>query len=334
MDIRLCKREDIPLLVDFLKTYWNPNHVLVRRPEVLLWQYENETGGLNFLIAIDKNEIYAVLGLIPLSHYDKSLESKKEAWGALWKVRPDCKIPGLGTLLQRKATKTFCFFGGIGVSQDNINIQKALNNAIVHINHYYVLNKSIDNFLIAKIPKESIFHPKSNDINFKMIERDSIDDIPEVKHAYSPVKSNCFIINRYQKNPFYNYKFLCCYINNTVEAIIVVKFVRVSNRRTCRIIDVLGNLKYLRGLGKAIENYISSYTDIEYADFYNSGISKTYFVSNGFNEIDDYQGDLVIPNYFEPFLQKNSPLDGIIISKSPDKYVFFKGDADQDRPNV
>ena len=334
MEVRLCNKDEIPKLVNFLRTYWNPNHVLVRRREVLLWQYRNVTGGLNFLIAIDKNEIYAVLGIIPLSHFDNCLESKKEAWGALWKVRPDCKIPGLGTLLQRKATKELDFFGGIGVSQDNISIQKALKNVVVHINHYYVLNKNVENFRIAKMLKELMSHPKSNDINFKMIERDNINGIPEVHHAYFPVKSNCFLINRYQENPFYNYKFLCCYRNNIVEAIIVIKFVSVNNHRACRIIDVLGNLEFLTGLGKAIENYISDYKDIEYADFYNSGISKTYFLNNGFLEVDDYQDNLVIPNYFEPFLQKNSPLDGIIISKSPDKYVFFKGDADQDRPNI
>lgn len=334
MEVRLCQKEDIPILVDFVKTYWNPNHVLVRRPEVLLWQYKNETGGLNFLIAIDNKEIYAVLGIIPLSHYDKSLESKKEAWGALWKVRPDCKIPGLGTLLQRKATKEYVFFGGIGVSQDNISIQRALNNVVVHINHYYVKNKNIDNFHIARLPKELMVLSESNDVNFIMIERDNIDGIPEIRHAYFPEKSNIFIINRYQNNPFYDYRFLCCYLNNKVEAIIVVKYVRVDNRRACRIIDVLGNLEFLRGLGKAIENHITNTTDVEYADFYNSGISNTYFLSNGFLEVDDFQEDIVIPNYFEPFLQENCPLDGIIISKVPKKYVIFKGDADQDRPNI
>ncbi len=332
MEIRLCKKEEISLLVDFIKTYWNPNHVLVKRPEVLHWQYQNEDG-LNFLIAIENNEIYAVLGLIPLSHFDKGLKENNEAWGALWKIRPDCKIPGLGTYLQRRATKIYDFFGGIGVSQDNINIQNALKNKVVHINHYYVLNRNINDYQIAKINVNQI-PPQEISINFSMEERDSLDGIPEIEHSYYPQKSNSFIINKYQNNPFYHYRFLCCKRNNLIEAVIVLKNVEVGNRMACRVIDVLGRIEQLEGLGKAIENYISNNERIEYADFYNSGINKSFFINNGFYEVNDYDDDVIIPNYFEPYLQKNCPLDGIIISDNPEKYSFFKGDADQDRPNI
>ena len=57
MVIRNCAKEEIPQLINFLKQYWKPNHILVTHPEMLLWQYQNDTGGLNFLIAKEEDNI-------------------------------------------------------------------------------------------------------------------------------------------------------------------------------------------------------------------------------------------------------------------------------------
>ena len=48
------------------------------------------------------------------------------------------------------------------------------------------------------------------------------------------------------------------------------------------------------------------------------------FVKKGLSDI--------VPNYFEPFLKQNINIDYAFKSKSP--YVIFKGDSDQDRPNL
>ena len=51
------------------------------------------------------------------------------------------------------------------------------------------------------------------------------------------------------------------------------------------------------------------------------------------SKIDLNQEEIIVPNYFEPFEKKNVKLEIAYKSKS-DNYVAFKGDSDQDRPNV
>jgi hypothetical protein len=45
-----------------------------------------------------------------------------------------------------------------------------------------------------------------------------------------------------------------------------------------------------------------------------------------------FDGNLIIPNYFEPFEQKNVKIE--LAYKADFPYVAFKGDSDQDRPNI
>jgi hypothetical protein len=46
----------------------------------------------------------------------------------------------------------------------------------------------------------------------------------------------------------------------------------------------------------------------------------------------DFDGELIIPSYFEPFEQRNVKIE--LAYKAKFQYVAFKGDADQDRPNI
>ena len=68
----------------------------------------------------------------------------------------------------------------------------------------------------------------------------------------------------------------------------------------------------------------------EYADCYNYGIKKEIFSDWGF-EIKD-ESKIIIPNYFEPFIQNNIKLKFAVKTTSP--FYIFKGDSDQDRPSI
>ena len=55
--------------------------------------------------------------------------------------------------------------------------------------------------------------------------------------------------------------------------------------------------------------------------------------SSGFKLINQNSNELIIPNYFNPYLQKNIQIYFFVDSKDIDKVILFKGDGDQDRPN-
>ena len=150
-----------------------------------------------------------------------------------------------------------------------------------------------------------------------------------VKPVYRPYKSVEYLVNRYAKHPIYKYKFYGIYNQQELISILVARFVNVKDRMVIRIVDALGKLQ-----GSLYESFqeILHDTGAEYIDFMNYGIDKSVFYKMGFREL-DLEGDLIIPNYFEPFEQCNVKID-IAWKADYGSYVAFKGDSDQDRPNV
>lgn len=88
--------------------------------------------------------------------------------------------------------------------------------------------------------------------------------------------------------------------------------------------SILKSIKY--NLFKLIDEM-----EYEYIDFYNFGINQKILNKAGF-ELNKYNKDIIIPNYFEPFLQKNIKLYYVSWPKKT-SFPIFKGDGDQDRPN-
>ena len=68
----------------------------------------------------------------------------------------------------------------------------------------------------------------------------------------------------------------------------------------------------------------------EYVDLLAYGIEDGLLFESGFERI--YEDDCnIVPNYFEPFVKENVV---IYCTISIPGAVIFKGDADQDRPNM
>ena len=71
--------------------------------------------------------------------------------------------------------------------------------------------------------------------------------------------------------------------------------------------------------------------DLEYIDFYNSGFEKKNIIKSGF-KLKLVSNNIIIPNYFNPFIRKNIELKYAYFP-TDEKMILFKGDCDQDRPN-
>ena len=72
----------------------------------------------------------------------------------------------------------------------------------------------------------------------------------------------------------------------------------------------------------------------EYLSFYEYGLSDEVLYEAGLRK---YSGEeLILPCYYEPFEQVNVDIDfHYFNSENVSKALyFFKGDADQDRPNI
>lgn len=330
--IRLCQKDEYNKLVCFLHDYWNANHVFCRNKEIFEFQHgKAKDGEYHFVIAIhnETQEIHAVLGFILPSTYDNSdPNSPKAVYGALWKVRDDAENNeigklGLGVLsflLKRYPDSDYIT---LGLSRDSQAIYEALHFDFGRMNHYYVASDYVNEFRIAENPIVNK-SPVNNDYCIKCI-----SEIPDdFDSYYYPVKNKEYIVNRYLSHPFYEYKLMGILNNDVLKTVWIIRECMAEGRKCLRIIDMIGNIGEIDNIEGNIIEFLKE-NDAEYIDCYNYGINKEVFLKIGFKEV---SGDTIIPNYFEPFEKKNVDIHYAAYARKP--AVIFKGDGDQDRPNL
>lgn len=330
-EIRLLKREEYDKFIEFIRCYWSENHIFCNNRQVFEFQHGvAENGEYDFIVAVHKEsrEIHAVLGYISTARYDSKYNVPQAVYGALWKVRDDVSNNeigklGLGVLyyLIKKFPDTV--YITLGLSEYSQRIYEALHFYLGIMNHYYIANPKLKNYVIAKKPIMRLDVVSREDVELRILE-----EIPEITNTFYPDKSRDYIQNRYLNHPIYQYKLLGIFINNNIKCIWVVRRITVEGHICIRLVDMMGSMEELTQIGSYVQNFLEQ-NQAEYIDCYNYGIAKEQFINAGFHMVD---GDTIIPNYFEPFEKKNVEIHYAFTGEKP--VVIFKADADQDRPNI
>lgn len=339
--IRQPQSSETELVQGFIENHWKKGHALSKSTELLLFQhFDYRSNLLNFYIALNNEtkEIDALFGFIPTSQFDINLDNNGDYWGAIWKRREDIQNDeasdiGFSVFLRLFDEPHFHSFGAIGISKVALRIYKAFNCKVGYLQQYYILNNQMDEFRIAGNVDKKLceavegYIPKRGWSVSELGQQDLLKI--NINPTYYPIKSVNYLINRYMNHPIYKYDFYGVYKGDKIVTILVARFVKANGAMVIRIVDALGELQ-----GTLYESFqeIMHETGAEYVDFMNYGIEDSVFYEMGYRKL-DLQGDLVIPNYFEPFEQRNVKID-VAWKADYDNYVVFKGDSDQDRPNI
>ena len=331
MIIEKCKIIDKELLVSYINDFWQKNHVLVKNQDLFNWQHLNNSF-YNFYVFKNENKICGIIGFIPTNQYDTSLTDNKDYFGAIWSVNK-LAPPAAGHFLIKKmiSSETPEFIGFIGISEQAKFFYKKWNLEINSLNHYFIINNSFKKY---KILKGKVIQKKYLDIENPNLTLIKIENLSELKlvHKYKPEKTINYLINRYQKHPVYKYSFYGLKDNkNNILSIFIIRKQIYLNRSCLRIIDIYGDIDNIESLKKQFENLLFL-ENAEYIDVLNYGISKKIFKKIGFSKLDFSSDNIIIPNFFQPFVQKNIKIEFSYISKYDD-FVIFRGDGDQDRPS-
>ena len=331
MKIEKCKIIDKQLLVSYINDYWQQNHILVKNQDLLNWQHLNNSF-YNFYVFKNDNKICGIIGFIPTSQYDTSLANNKDYFGAIWSVNK-LAPPAAGHFLIKKMidSETPGFIGFVGISEQSKVFYKKWNLEINFLHHYFIINKSFKKYKIlkSKVNQDSCLDIESpNSILIK------IENLSELKlvHKYKPEKTINYLINRYQNHPVYKYLFYGLKDDkNNFLCIFIIRKQIYLDRSCLRVIDIYGDIDNIESLKKQFENllYIEN---AEYLDVLNFGISEEIFKKMGFSKLDFSSDNIIIPNFFQPFIQKNIKIEFSYISKY-DEFVIYRGDGDQDRPS-
>ena len=334
-EIRLARLDEGDAIIDFYKKYWNPDHALVKSRTLFDFQHRGEEN-YNIIIGYNKEtkEIDGTWGIIPVAHYDKDLSRYGDYWGAILKIRDDVKnkeihrlffefykymlrLPGLGSYIS----------SGLGMTGFKVMAPFNRNKGI--LNQYYIANENIGKFEIAKCLK-SIQVNSNNLVEIREVIISNVDKEPVCN--YRPKKSLTYLINRFEKHPIYKYKFWGIYKADQIVCILVVRVINVlDNRSVIRIVDCLGNLEELGPIRNQIQLLLDK-ENAEYVDFINHGINEEVFKEMGFSKLDFGKDEIIVPNYFEPFEQRNVPIRYAYNMEGG--YTIFRADSDQDRPNI
>lgn len=320
------KLKDLKKFQNFVKNYYG-NKTLIKKKfykstilnqkmlDYLFWN--SHTKSYNFKIVKENNIIIAVHGYIPQSHFDSKL-NKNEIF--------------LGLVLAKKQIKfplTPLTFSSI-MNNDNYQFIGTINPTLLPI-------LKIKKFKIYKMAHSFIKNEKNKKIkNLKISKYEFLDQqklkylkTKKIYEGLIPKKSDNFLINRYLKHPQYKYSLVANLdLENNLKNILIFRIIRNNKINLLRIVDYVGKEKDLVYCNALLNNLVNKF---DFIDFYSHGISDEILKKTGFENIKDYK-DLTIPNWFEPFVNKNIEILCAYKMKSKTSVMLFRGDADQDHP--
>lgn len=330
MQIRLAAYSEKSAILDFINENWQENHVFVRWPE-LFDDYHKNGETLNYMIAIDEGKIYGVCGFIYANH-----EKQPDVWVALWKVIPS-GIPSLGMDIINSLRKTLDYrvLSCCGIKKEVKKLYEFLGFQTGTLKHFYRLNKNCEYRIAVVSDNIQPDYVASDDVEFVQIRsedefRDVVKYERDVFHMTQPWKDHDYLIKKYFRNIAYKYLVFAIRTNwGAVDTVFFTKVVEANNSRAMRIVDFLGNETVLEICGKVLEQIMFDH-NCEYIDFYEYGLSDSVLRKLGMKEMVESDKN-IIPNYFEPFVQKN--VDIHFFTNQIDNFRMFKADGDQERPN-
>lgn len=334
--IKKVPTEEYSKLIEFIDLHWKKGHVLVKSKVLMDFQHYNKnTNEYNFIVAENQNtsEYDALVGFIPLAQYDDGLKEEGNYWGAIWKAREDIdneEINNAAFYIWKQFFKLpyFKSYAAIGISDVAKKIYKVSRIPVDYFRQYYIANEDITEMHIGVNLRRS--NP-SEAVKSSVLKEIDIHSASETLYCdYQPKKSVQYLINRYAMHPVYKYIFCGLYNNKVLQSIWVIRLLDINGHKILRIVDIVGNIVNVGSIYSSVQHLLR-HTSCEYVDLMNYGISEEYFKQLGF-QILDLNSDVIVPNYFEPFEQRNIKIE--IAYKAPFNYVSFKGDSDQDRPNI
>lgn len=338
-EISICKKDEIEKVTEFIDLYWKKGHALVKSRELMDWQYYNPNDDIyNFILARSRKtgEIHAIEGFIPTTQFDEYISSPM-TWGAIWKARGDVAPAGLGVVVKQYRECEFAtpYCCEVGISTDAVKYNKQLRNSVYALEPWYMPNLHLDKYKLIEFDKNLI---SKNGIfeNYVSVVMDKIDlnnweKVGNRMVYIPPFKSIKYYEQRYFNHPVYDY--YAVMLTDTIMNEREVLFYRVvsSNGSRCIfVVDYIGDGTVIRDSRCRLEELMRLHK-AEYILFLSNGINTEALQSAGF--INRWNTQDIVPVYFEPFMKQN--VDILCASRSEEiTWTTFKGDADQDRPNI
>jgi len=342
-NLSIATFSDVQPLMNFIQQYWGAEHILATNEDVFLFQYQNQLDKkqINFVVAKDNDcVIKAILGFIP----SQLQNSNSDIFAALWKVADDVKSPMLGLKLLnylRKQTE-YGLFTTLGLNETSSSIYRLMKYEVDYMQHFVMLNPVIKNYEIAHVSqryKETLsVHPKASEIPTKeLLTVKFLTDLSFIdSFVFSadtrPKKDLDYLRFRYFNHPIYSYQILSIMNGSEVSAFWIAREQNLNERKCLRLVDYFGPDNSIANCASSLNQFVIN-SEYEYLDFFCMGMDTNSLVRGGFMAVNQDSEELIIPDYFSPYLQKNIKMLYSLDRELDSQIRLFKGDGDQDRPS-
>lgn len=332
--IRFAIFADVNAIREFIRAQWRSDHIYYSDEAFFSYEFVY-TDTVNFVIAENKDkEIEGILGFI---QYGEN-RNGSDVFTVIWKVLPKTGDPQLGIrllkyLLDKSGVRTV---STVGAHPKTLPIYSFLGYKTGTLRHYYMINPFLSAYTVIKnVPGKNANFPKSSE-GIKRIQE--IKDPGKIMNLYNaiprgktgPRKSAWFFEKRYIKHTYFKYHFfLLTSATGANEALLVLKKINISGAVILRVMDMIGDQNALMDMRIPFLKLLKK-EKAEYLDFYQYGIPDTVMKSAGFT-YKRKKSSIIVPDYFDPFEQKNIDLHFFTTQKR--NFRIYKGDGDQDRPN-
>jgi hypothetical protein len=327
--IRQAGRDDIARIMEFIKTYWLPTHILAN--DRMFFEYEHTCGDeVCFVLSEDPEtlEVQAILGFIP---YGVTL---RDAMIVMWKARPgENAFLGVKVLQFLIGNIGARIVGSCGINKRVNGIYRYLGYHTGSLAQYYRITDRKE-YKIAVITEKNILPVRPED-GYELVCFGSFGEIAQsfdfaATENAKPYKEPWYIEKRYFKHPVYTYK--AYGIKNpagNIQTLLFAREIEINGAKALRIVDLIGKSEPLAHVSAGVQRLLDE-NGYEYADFYQYGLPHDVMERAGFTL---REGDTnIIPNYFEPFVQENIGID--YFTTDNEEFRIFKADGDQDRPSL
>ena len=334
-EIRICRSDEKPLLLNFLHDSWSHNHIFLRDESVL--QFQHLQGNyLNFAVAyhVPSKSFHGVLGFISPSFYIRGKVSKgDELWLALWKVEKNlAENNSLGLDLLKYLEERYepKRTSAIGINDQVANLYRLIGFKLATMNQWFIPNPQKTEFRIghnlhsinSNLPRDNA-HVNISENSFE----DFGDNLINFKEIGSK-SSKDYIIERYAKHPRYLYQCLLFHYKKDLIGAAVGRSVTAKDSSAFRITDLWIKETESCSIGCALQKFLIA-KNLEYVDFVEFGWSAMKLQMNGFSKstVDAY-----VPHLFEPFV--HSKVEVKLAYRGEEGFKCTKADSDLDRPNI
>jgi hypothetical protein len=297
---------------------------------------------------VGDGQLLGVLGFIPSQLYDEALADRNTIWLALWKIRSDADVAGLGLMLlkflESNQAHVAMAVAGIGNSA-HVAMYRALGYQTGEYQQHYVRNWRIARPNLARFPEETAPpRPPDGDATIELLAPDrsrvAHDDFglgPDLdidlgeRAQQGPAKTARYFARRFWAHPVYHYNIHLVRRSKRAVGLMSSRVANHKGHRALRIVDYLGDEAALGELGPALDTLLDRST-CEYADLWSYGVNPDVLSHAGFRRVDP-DGSVIVPNFFEPYELSNGIIRCAFKGPPGQSFVFFRADGDQDRPS-